>query len=74
MTALASTITQENELQNLLRASITLGNVAHESAEATSLCLSLGIQWPDEANWQAVAADNVEGSRQTIREIKAMLT
>lgn len=74
MTALASTITKEIELQNLLRASITLGNVAHDSAEATSLCLSLGIQWPDEATWQAVATDNVDGSKQTIREIKAMLT
>jgi len=57
-----------------LRASIVLGNITHKSPEAESLCLSLGIQWPEESTWQAAGETDPEATKQTIREIKAMLT
>jgi len=51
-----------------------LGNVTHKCPEAESLCLSLGIQWPEESTWQAAGVTDPEATKETIREIKAMLT
>lgn len=51
MSALQTCLQQETDLQNLLRISITLGNVAHKSVEAKSLLGTLGLQWPNEAAW-----------------------
>ena len=59
----------------MLRLSICLGNLQHESAEAASLMSALGLQWPDESMWQAAPNEpEVENNKQTIREIKAMCT
>ena len=57
MTALAPCLLQETDLQNLLRISITLGNLQHESAEGASLLGALGLQWPDESRWMAAAGE-----------------
>ena len=72
VTALATCINQETDLQNLLRASITLGNLAHESPEALSLIQSIGIVIPDVGQIASQEAD-ADSNKQTIREINAML-
>lgn len=53
ITALQQCLTDEIELQNLLRVSYALGNCAHKSAEVQSLVGTLGLQWPEESKWQA---------------------
>jgi len=74
MTAIAPILAGETDLQNLLRISITLGNLAHESAEAASLLSTLGLEWPEEAKWQVVANEgDAEANKQTVREIRDML-
>ncbi len=72
-TALSTCIAAETDLQNALRASITLGNLAHENEEIGSLIKALGIQWPAVDSLQAQASDDVAANKKTINEIKAML-
>ena len=58
----------------MLRAMITLGNLAHENAEVKGLIMALGIQWPNTETLQAAQGDtDVAGNKKTINEIKAML-
>jgi len=54
---IATCIGQEIDLQNLLRASIALGNCAHKNAEATSLISSMGLEWPAENTWVVAAGE-----------------
>ena len=54
---IATCIGQETDLQNILRASITLGNCAHKNAEAQSLISSMGLEWPAEGTWVAAAGE-----------------
>ena len=62
-------------MQNLLRASIALGNCAHKCPQAASLIDSIGLEWPEESTWQVAANEpDVAANKQTIKEIKAMLT
>ena len=72
--ALATCVNQERDLQNLLRAAIALGNLAHKNEEVGALIRTIGIQFPEESQVQAAQGEaNVDQSKQTIREIKAML-
>lgn len=51
ISAIATMLSQETDLQNLLRASICLGNCAHKCAEAATLIESIGLEWPAENTW-----------------------
>lgn len=74
ISAISGCLAQEKDLQTLLRAATTLGNCAHQSAEAASLIPTLGLVWPDEASLQIAAGEgDVENNKKIIREIKAML-
>ena len=57
ISALATCLNQETDLQNLFRASITLGNCAHNNVEAKSLITTIGMQWPDESTWVAAQGE-----------------
>jgi len=74
VSAIATCINQETDLQNLLRASITLGNCAHQCPELQNLISSIGIQFPPENQIVSAAGESdTEMNKKTIREIKAML-
>ena len=51
ISAIATMLSQETDLQNLLRASICLGNCAHKCTEAATLIESIGLEWPAENTW-----------------------
>ena len=73
ISAIATMLGMETDLQTLLRASITLGNCGHKNAEAESLITSMGLEWPAENTWQAGANEpEVNANKQTIKEIRAM--
>ena len=57
ITAIATCLNQETDLQNLFRASITLGNCAHNNAEAKTLISMIGLAWPDESTWVAAQGE-----------------
>ena len=63
ISALATCLNQETDIQNLFRASITLGNCAHNNVEAKSLIATIGLQWPAENTWVAAQGETeVEGN------------
>ena len=63
ISAIATCLNQETDLQNLFRASITLGNCAHNNVEAKSLITTIGLDWPDENTWVAAQGEpEVEGN------------
>lgn len=49
ISALAGAISEETDLQNMLRMATALGNLAHGNAEALSLVQSIGITFPPES-------------------------
>ena len=51
VSAIATMLSQEKDMQNLLRASIALGNCAHKCPQAASLIDSIGLEWPEESTW-----------------------
>ena len=55
ISAIATMLSTETDLQTLLRASITLGNCGHKNADAEGLITSMGLEWPAENTWQAGA-------------------
>ena len=74
VTALAAHLAQETDLQNILRASITLGNLCHENEEIKGLLHALGAKWPDMSKVVAVAGEaDTEANKKTIAEIRDML-
>ena len=73
ISALATCINQETDLQNLLRTSIALGNCAYKCSEAQNLISTIGIQFPPESQIVSAGETDAEAHKKTIREIKAML-
>ena len=73
ISALATCIGQETDLQNLLRAATALGNCAHKCPEAISLIPTLGITFPAESQIVVAGEADAATHKKTISEIKAML-
>lgn len=73
ISALATCIPTETDLQNLLRAATALGNCAHKCPEATSLIPAIGITFPADSQIVVAGEADASSSKKIINEIKAML-
>ena len=74
ISALAGAISEETDLQTLLRQATALGNLGHGNAEAKGLIETYGIQFPPDSQVKATAADfKAASNRETIKEIATFM-
>ena len=74
LSCLANFDQKDTDVQNVLRLSYALGNLAHNSAEAASMIDSLGVGLPDPSKLTSIAGDkDLDKHKQTVTEIKQML-